>query len=363
MTRSRNSLGQHIAPATTFTPFASLPLEVQVGIWEFGCEDYARSNARVQTVAKDRRPKRPDEKPPSEPAELRILAPQRWPVPPILHVCQAARAVGSRHWTRFPGADVNRPCKRDGTFIYVNKEHDTIYFADGLLEDFLFLRCIDWAAPLDSGLPKTEFNDAYDEFCKLLEGVKHYALDFWTWLAEVVKAGCLWMSFLCIAGNEDLTIVIHPLSPDIDAAAAPLSYVPIMKEITPGTTRAETVDLMLHHIKDSADYSEGAKPRDPRDTQLLKRGWEASEEPYKEYMPNLKALAVIRQPGYQEDDENGAKDKAYLERVRNQCRYHRLKASLESMSYEQHNLRIQMKEDETPFPDFTIRMMGGIRYE
>jgi hypothetical protein len=136
-----------------------------------------------------------------------------------------------------------------------------------------------------------------------------------------------------------------------------------VKQITPGTTRAEIVDLMLRYIKDNPDYAEDAKAPDSSDTQIFKKGWQASEEPYREYMPNLKALAVIHGPDDQEDDENGDKDKLYLEMVRSQCRYHRLKATLESMSFEQDILRKQMKGNETAFPDFTIFLMGGIRYE
>ncbi len=362
-TRSKTSLGQMATSASpaAFTAFSSMPPEIQGRIWTYACEQYASLHARIQRVAKDKRPRRRDSKPPSQPAVLRILAPKRYPVPPLLHTCRKSREFALKHWTLLPYADVKRQHKQDGTYVYVNKAHDTFYFADGHIDDFLFLRCISRAAPPNSGLPTNDFNDAYDEFRLFLNGVRHFAIDWWCWLVETVEGDCLWMSLLCIAANEDLTVVINPYSSK-PCMLEPHNLAPLIKEITPGTTRAMTVDIMLRHIKDNPDYAEGTKPPDMSDTQISKRGWEASEEPYREYMPNLNALAVIYSPSAEQDDENGEMDKRYLDEVSNQCRYHRLKATLESMSFEQDDLRKQMKENKTAFPDFSIHMFGGHRY-
>lgn len=267
------------------------------------------------------------------------------------------------HWTLWPCANPNRPRKNDGTFIYVNKAHDTIYFADGHIDDFLFLRCISRAPPPDSGLPSNEWSATHLEFGLFLKGVRHYALDWWCWLVGTVDGDSLWMSLLCIASNEDLTIVINPLGsvPDFDAGAA---QTPTMKEIVPGTTRSKTVDIMLRHIQSAPDLLGDANVADVLDTQVFKQGWTACEEPYREYMPNLKALAVIW-PGSgvdQEDEGNGMNDERYLDEVRSQCRYHRLKFTLESMSFEQEDLRKQMKDGGIAFPNFSISMCGGNRY-
>ncbi|KAJ5034962.1 uncharacterized protein L3040_008229 [Drepanopeziza brunnea f. sp. 'multigermtubi'] len=236
---------------------------------------------------------------------------------------------------------MSRPYKKDGTYIFVSKDHDTNYFADGLIDDFLLVRCISRAALPESGLPRTDFNDAHDGFCMLLKGARHFALDLWTWLAETVKGDCSWMSLLCVASNEDLTIVISPLFPN--GEPNPLAkHTPRMKQITPGTNRVETVDLMLRYIKDNPDYAEDAKAPDSSDTQIF---------------------TVIHGPDDQEDDGNGDKDEVYLEIVRSQCRYHRLRATLESMSFEQHTLRKQTKGHGIAFPDFTIFLKGWTRFE
>ncbi|KAK0105397.1 hypothetical protein ONS96_004788 [Cadophora gregata f. sp. sojae] len=217
------------------------------------------------------------------------------------------------------------------------------------------------AAPPGSGVPRNEWSHTYEEFGLFLKGVRHYAIDWRCWLVGTVNGDSLWMSLLCIASNEDLTIVIDPSIMKPNSKTTVLRT-PVMKQITPGTTRAETVDTILRHIKHNQDYSIGANISDALETQIFKQGWKASEEPYMEYMPNLKALAVIWPPSDQEDDENGTNDETYLEKVRSQCRYHTLKFTLESMSFEQEDLRKQMKDDGTDFPDFSISTCGGFRY-
>ncbi|KAH7390285.1 hypothetical protein BKA64DRAFT_678881 [Cadophora sp. MPI-SDFR-AT-0126] len=359
--RSSTRRSSKVASSPTFTPFAALPLDIQTRIWKYSCERHGSTHCRVHRVAKDPRPKRPNAKPPSRPATLRILAPTRYSVPSVLHTCQKSRALALSHWALWPCASPNRPHKNDGTFIYVNKAHDTIYFADGLIEDFLFLRCISMAAPPGSGLPKNEWSHTYEEFGLFLKGVRHYAIDWWCWLVGTVNGDSLWMSLLCIASNEDLTILINPSITKQDAQAK-ITYTPLVKAISPGTIRGKTADTILRHIKNNQDYSGDARTIDVSDTQIFKQGWEASEEPYREYMPNLKALALIWSPADQEDDEDGPDDELYLEKVRRQCRYHRLKFALESMSFEQEDLRKQMKDDGIDFPDFSISMCGGIRY-
>ncbi|KAH7311963.1 hypothetical protein BKA65DRAFT_517888 [Rhexocercosporidium sp. MPI-PUGE-AT-0058] len=359
--RSSSRRGSKIPSIPSTTPFDSLPLDIQNRIWTYSCEEYGNTHARVHRIAKDPRPKRPNAKPPSRPATLRILAPKRYPVPSTLHICQKSRALALKHWTLWPCANPNRPYKNDGTYIYVNKAHDTIYFADGLIDDFLFLRCISRAPAPNSGLPRNDWSSTYEEFGLVLSGVRHYALDWWCWLVGTVNGDSLWMSLLCIASNEDLTIVFNPLNLKTDSKTA-IAQTPVMKEITPGTTRAEAADIMLKHIKSNQDFSDYTKAVDLLDTQTFKQGWSACEEPYREYMPNLKALAVILTGDEQEDDENGTDDELYLDRVRSQCRYHRLKFTLESMSFEQEDLRKQMKDGGTEFPDFSISMCGGYRY-
>lgn len=350
-----------MASTPSFAPFGALPLDIQTRIWKHACKEFESTHARVQRIGKDPRPKRPNAKPPNRPANLRILAPERYPVPSLLHTCQKSRALALSHWVLWPCANPIRPHKSDGTFIYVNKAHDTIYFADGLIEDFLFLRCISMTASPGADLPRNEWSKMYEDFARFLEGIRHYAIDWWCWLMGTVNGDNLWMSRLCIASNEDLAIMITPSKSKPDSRAMSAST-PLIKRITPGTTRAETVDTVLRHIKSNQDYSGDAKTPDALDTQVFKQGWKASEEPYTEYMPNLKALAVIWPPFNQEDDENGTTDEFYLEKVRSQCRYHRLKFTLESMSFEQEDLRKQMKDDGTEFPDFSISMCGGYRY-
>ncbi|CZS91712.1 uncharacterized protein RAG0_02232 [Rhynchosporium agropyri] len=348
-------------PTLKFTPFNSLPLEIQTRIWSISCHEYGSTHVRVQRIAKDPRPKRPGAKPPSRPATLRILAPNRYPVPAFLHTCQSSRALALRYWTLWPCADPKRPHKEDGSSIYVNKAHDTIYFAEGLIDDFLFLRCISRAPQPDSGLPKNDWSKTYEDYSVFLAGVRHYAIDWWSWLMGTVNGDGLWISLLCISSNEDLTIVINPLTQLSDTKGMS-SKSPRLKEITPGTVRAETVDTILRHIRSSPDFSRDATSADVLDTQVFKQGWLASEEPYREYMPNLKALTVLWTDAGQEDDQNGSKDELYLEQVKSQCRYHELKFTLESMSFEQEDLRKQMREAGTAFPDFTISMCGGHRY-
>ncbi|KAH6705265.1 hypothetical protein BKA61DRAFT_146458 [Leptodontidium sp. MPI-SDFR-AT-0119] len=362
---SSSHRGSKIPSIPTVTPFDSLPLDIQDRIWTYSCEQYGNANARVHRIAKDPRPKRPNAKPPSRPATLRVLAPIRYPIPSLLHICQKSRAHALSHWTLWPCANPIRPHKNDGTYIYVNRAHDTIYFADGLIDDFLFLRCISRAPAPNSGLPRNDWSATYEEFGLFLSGVRHYALDWWCWLVGTVNGDSLWMSLLCIASNEDLTIVINPLASEQHLKTT-ITRTPRMKEISPGTTRAETVDIILQHIKSNTDFSEDAKAANALgtalDTQVFKQGWDACEEPYREYMPNLKALAVIWLDDNQEDDENGTNDELYLDKVRSQCRYHRLKFTLESMSFEQEDLRKQMRDEGTEFPDFSISMCGGYRY-
>ncbi|KAL2062397.1 hypothetical protein VTL71DRAFT_6663 [Oculimacula yallundae] len=349
------------ASIPTFPLFESLPLNLQNTIWSLSSEDYGNTHARIQRIAKDARPRRPNANPPSRPATLRILAPKRYPVPSLLHTCQTSRTLALKHWTLWPCADSNRPQKNDGSCIYVNKAHDTIYFADGLIDDFLFLRCISRAPQPNSGLPKNDWSRTYDDFGKFLDGVRHFAIDWWCWLVGSVDGDSLWMSLLCVNGNEDLTIVINPRTQASCSKDLSKNW-PRMEKITPGTTRAEAADTILRHIRNSSDFSRDAKPADALDTKVFKQGWSACDEPYREYMPNLKALAAVPIDGSQEDDESGPVDEMFLARVRRQCRYHEIKFTLESMSFEQEELRKQMKADGTTFPDFSISMCGGFRY-
>ncbi|KAH7412783.1 hypothetical protein BKA64DRAFT_337492 [Cadophora sp. MPI-SDFR-AT-0126] len=322
-------------PATTFHSFKALPNEIKHQIWNYTCKEEARNNARIQRIAKD---PLDEVKLLSKPLELRILAQKRYRVPSLLHVCRDSRLEAKCHWNLWRCAEP-LTYHDDGTFIYVSKEHDTFYFADGVPTDF-------WILSSFVGIPE-DIPNIEEEDTKKIEklwrecakDINHFAVDWWCWLKATTFCDWTWMGGFGLSEQGDLTIVIkNPHDPGPIPEFSP--YVETrLKEVTLGTVRAKAVDFILTHIK----YKE-IKEEFPHDTQTVKLKKPADEDNC--CVPALRALAVVGP----DDDENSQEDEEYLEVVTRQARYHRVRHDIRNLLHEQRTLNREMKEMDIQFP-------------
>ncbi|PVH78114.1 hypothetical protein DL98DRAFT_590638 [Cadophora sp. DSE1049] len=286
-------------PATTFHSFKNLPNEIKHQIWTYTCKQEARNNARIQIEAKN-------------------------------------------HWTLWRCTEP-LTFHDDGTFIYVSREHDTFYFADGVPTDF-------WILSSFVGIPEdmSEFEDGDPKKVEKLwrectKDINHFAVDWWCWLKATIFCDWTWMGRLGLSEQGDLTIVIkNPNDPGPIPEFSP--YVETrLKEVTSGTVRAEAVDAILTHIK----YKE-MKDEFPYDTQTVKLKKPADEDNCS--VPALRALAVVGP----DDDENSKEDEEYLEVATRQARYHRVKHDMRNLLHEQRTLARKIKEMDIQFPDDSL---------
>jgi hypothetical protein len=152
------------------------------------------------------------------------------------------------------------------------------------------------------------------------------------------------MTMLCIDQQEDLTVVIkNPRHPE-GLPLVPEDFVPTLREITPGTVRAKSVDVVQRCIKYIDDDEECTG-----DTETTKRGTGRVRDSH-HFIPNLRALAIVGPY----DDENSEEDVTYLEAVRKQCRLFSINCTLRNLSYQQRMLQREMRIDDVAFPDESL---------
>lgn len=320
-----------------FILFPKLPFEVQQAVWAFACELEGSRNSRIQRIAKDPIGKR---KTLSEPVELRIVDHPRSQVPSLLHVCKESRTWALKHWTRWPVAS-RYNFHNDGTYVYVNKAHDTFYFADGIHTDFWFLNCL--CGPHPPELEDGEDDEAREMFYRQMKGIRHFAVDWWCWLAATALSDAVWMTMLCI-DQQELTVVIkNPHHPE-GLPSVPEDFIPTLREVTPGTVRAKSVDVVQRCILYVSEEEEL-----PGDTETTKRGTGRMENSHY-FVPNLRALAIVEP----DDDENSEEDVTYLEAVRKQYRLLRFNNEIRSWSYERSMLQRDMAIADVAFPDQSL---------
>lgn len=327
-------------PATTLHSFKDLPNEIKHQIWTYTCKQEARDNARIQQIAKN---PLDEVRSISKPLNLRILAQRRYRVPSLLHVCRDSRTEAKYHWSLWRCAEPLSFCD-DGTFIYVSKEYDTFYFADGGPADF-------WILSSFVGLPEDILDDDDDDDPKKVEklwrecakDINHFAVDWWCWLEATTFCDWTWMGGFGLSEKGDLTIVIkNPNDPGAIPHFPPFVETRL-KEVTPGTIRAKAVDTILTHIK----YKE-IKEEFPHDTQTVKLKKPADEDNC--CVPALRALAVVGP----NDDENSKADEEYLEIVTRQARIHRVKHDKRNLIHEERTLAREIKEMEIQLPTFLL---------
>jgi hypothetical protein len=188
-----------------------------------------------------------------------------------------------RHWTLWPCAS-RYTFHNDGTSVYVNKAHDTFYFADGIHTDFWFLNCL--CGPTPPELEQSEDDETREMLYKQMDGIRHFAVDWWCLLAATALSDYVWFTMLCITQEEDLTVVIkyshHPEAPAESLPQLPEDTIPTLREVTPGTIRTKSVDVIQRAMK----YIEDEK-QCPGDTETTKQGIGPVEDSH-DFVPNLK---------------------------------------------------------------------------
>jgi hypothetical protein len=137
--------------------------------------------------------------------------------------------------------------RRDETYIYVNKAHDTFYFSgrDTEIEDFWYLTAT------TEELHQPEEHTARFRFFDAIGGVRHIGLDWELWLDALGDEDCrvLWMSDLIFrnSGCQQLTIGIHnDSSPLLNRRLRDTYH---LRSITPGTLRAKCASFITDWIK------------------------------------------------------------------------------------------------------------------
>ncbi|CZR61259.1 uncharacterized protein PAC_11155 [Phialocephala subalpina] len=182
-----------------------------------------------------------------------------------------------------------------------------------------------------------EEDEAGNKLLWQLDGVRHYAMDWWCWSGATSMGDWTWMGQLSNEQEEDLTIVLrNPRQHDEEAAfGAEHNSALILKEITLGTVRAQATEVVLKHIKGSDDDGED-------ETQTFQKGTGKVASSL-DFIPDLHALTVVVDPV--NDDENSAEDVSYLEKVRKQTRIHRLAFDMRNMGYRRRNLLREMRND------------------
>ncbi|KAK0121768.1 hypothetical protein ONS95_010054 [Cadophora gregata] len=322
-------------PATSFHSFKNLPNEIKHQIWTYTYEQEARDNARIQRIAKD---PLHEVKSLSKPLELRIVAQKRYRVPSLLHACRDARTVALNYWSLWHCAEP-LTFHDDGTSIYVSKEHDTFYFADGAPKDFWMLSSFVGYTQDIADLGEDDPKNVERIWREWAQDINHFAVDWWCWLVATTSCDWTWMGGLGLSEEGDLTIVIkNPNDPGHIPEFSP--YIETrLKEVTLGTVRAKAVDTILTHIK----YKE-IKEEFPFDTQTVKLKKPADEDNC--CVPALKALAVVGP----NDDENSKEDEEYLEAVKLQARFHRVSHDIRNLHHERRTLAREIKKMEIRLP-------------
>jgi hypothetical protein len=137
--------------------------------------------------------------------------------------------------------------QRDGTYIYVNKAHDTFYFGGRgtEIEDFCYL------ATADEEVHQPEDHNARFRFFDAIDGVRHIGLDWELWLYALSDEDCrvLWISNVIFHNSEfrHLTIGIHNSFTALLDRPFRDSY--HVRSITPGTLRARCASFISTWIK------------------------------------------------------------------------------------------------------------------
>jgi len=184
-----------------------------------------------------------------EVAPFRIMARKKSKlriVPSLLHACQASRSLSMKSYTLWPCTS-SYGFQRDGTYIYVNKAHDTFYFGGRgtEIEDFCYL------ATADEEVHQPEDHTARFRFFDAIDGVRHIGLDWELWLYALSDEDCrvLWISNVIFHNSEfrHLTIGIHnSFTALLDRPFRDTYHV---RSITPGTLRARCASFISAWIK------------------------------------------------------------------------------------------------------------------
>lgn len=204
--------------------------------------------------------------------QFKILREKSSPVPSLLCICREARNAASKEYSIWPTAR-RAPYKRtvtyrrDGKYVYVNKEHDILYFGEEDSEywflDLMHSSCYDEEKNFD------EYNDilapALSRSLDQMSGMRHLALDWHTWEFLLVHDNCTrWLRNL--PWLRDLTLVIklwdHETYEPLTKRDTPLKFV----EAVPNTIRADSAAEILKWSRTMLDtlpleYPEQTLPR------------------------------------------------------------------------------------------------------
>ncbi|KAG4438768.1 hypothetical protein IFR05_005745 [Cadophora sp. M221] len=346
---------------TTFRRFNSLPPELRLEVWNFACIQEGQSSPTVRKIAKDYFRQLKDL---SEPLELRILARTSFSVPPLLQTCKYSREVALKHWSQWPCARP-RVFDNDGTKVYVNKEHDIFYFAQGGLSEFWILssfvgyRIGNTIGYEHNPMPVEDRLKAKELWRKCISVIKQFAVNWYCWLEATNFSDWSWMEAFGINNEGDLSIVIMsridpPCVPKqrviqyllvIPRRVAPYSE-PQPRTINPGTIRARAVDAILNHVKNV-----GIGEVFPSDTQTVKLRREADKDHCA--IPMLKGLAVCDSEA--SNDEDSTDGDEYFEFVTRQAKYHRVQVDLRRLRKEEQDLGHETPTQDWKHLDIAIR--------